>query len=172
MKVISVLAVCLALALPLFARPRAAKETGKAPMTDQEFVNFAAQTDMTEANLGQVAQQKGGQAVQDYGAALRSDHTSDYAQLTAAAQKAGLNVPQGIDAKNDRMINSFNKLKGPAFDHSFAREMIEGHEHAVAVYKKESEDAQSPDVKAYAQQALSTLQKHLGDAKQLEKPKG
>lgn len=173
MKGISVLALALGLVtLPLLAKPKGAKETGKAPMTDQQFVDFAAQTDMTEANLGQAAQEKGGQAVQDYGASLRSDHTSDYNQLAEAAQKAGLTVPKGIDAKNDRVINSLDKLKGPAFDHRFAQEMIAGHEHAIAVYKQASEDAQNPDIKAYAQQALSTLQKHLGDAKQLEKPKG
>jgi putative membrane protein len=170
MKGISVAVLSLGLVvLPVFAKQEA-KEAAKA-MTDQQFVDFAAQTDMTEANLGQVAQDKGGQAVKDYGQTLRTDHTNDYDQLTAAAQKAGLNVPNGIDAEHNRMIDSLNKLKGTAFDHRFAREMVEGHEHAIAVYQKEAQDAQSPDIKTYAQQALPTLQKHLDDARQLEKPR-
>lgn len=170
MKGISVALLSLALVVvPVFAK-QGAKEAAKTPMTDQQFVDFAAQTDMTEANLGQVAQDKGGQAVKDYGQMLRTDHTSDYDQLTAAAQKAGLTVSQGIDAEHNRMIDSLTKLKGAAFDHRFAHEMIEGHEHAIAVYKKEAQDAQSPDIKAYAEQALPTLQKHLENAQQLEKP--
>jgi len=167
MKGISVAVLSLGLiALPVFAKPKA-KEAGKAPMTDQQFVDFAAQTDMTEANLGQVAQDKGDQAVKDFGRMLRSDHTNDYNQLDEAAQKAGLTVPKGIDAENDRAISSLDKLKGAAFDHRFAHEMIDGHEHAVAIYEKEAKDAQSPQIKAYAQEALTTLHKHLGDARHL-----
>jgi putative membrane protein len=170
MKGTSVALLSLALmALPVFAK-QGAKEAGKAPMTDQQFADFAAQTDMTEANLGQVAQDKGGQAVKDYGQMLRTDHTNDYNQLNDAAQKAGLTVPKGIDAEHDRMISSLDKLKGAAFDRRFAREMIQGHEHAIAVYQKEQQDAQSPDIKAYAQQALPTLESHLEKARQLEKP--
>jgi putative membrane protein len=170
MKRISVVALSLMLAvLPLLAKQES-KQAGKAAMTDQQFVDFAAQTDMTDANLGQLAQDKGGEAVKDYGQTLRSDHTSDYDQLKSAAQKAGLTVPGAIDAEHNRLIQSLDKLKAAAFDHHFAHEMITGHEHAIAVYQKEQQDAQSPDIKAYAQQALPTLQKHLDNARQLEKP--
>jgi len=171
MKGISVAILSLGLiTLPLFARQKA-REAAKAPMTDQEFVDFAAQTDMTEANLGQVAQDKGDQATKDYGQMLRTDHSDDYNQLTAAAQKAGLTVPKGIDAEHDRMIDSLSRLNGAAFDHRFAHEMVEGHEHAIAVYQKEEQDAQNADIKTYAQQALPTLQKHLDDARKLEEPR-
>lgn len=172
MKGTSIAVLVLALVAPAAFAKQESKEASKAPMTDQQFVDFAAQTDMTEANLGQVAQDKGDQAVKDYGQMLRTDHTSDYNQLTEAAKKAGLTVPEGIDAEHNRMIDALNELKGTAFDSRFAREMIAGHEHAVAVYRKEAEDAQSPDIRAYAQQAVATLEKHLSNARQLEKPKG
>ncbi|HEV2424808.1 MAG TPA: DUF4142 domain-containing protein [Terriglobia bacterium] len=173
MKGISAAAIILALVAPAaFARQHQAKEAGKVSMTDQQFVDFAAQTDMTEANLGQAAQDKGGQAAKDYGQLLRSDHTSDYTQLSDAAKKAGLTVPTAIDAAHNRMIDALNKLKGTAFDRQFAREMVTGHEHAVAVYRKEAQDAQSPDLKTYARQAVVTLEGHLSNARQLEKSKG
>jgi putative membrane protein len=171
MKTISVALLAVGLfTLPIFAKPKA-KEAGKTAMTDQEFVNFAAQTDMTEANLGLAAQDKGDQAVKDYGQMLRTDHTNDYGQLNAAAQKAGLTVPRGTDAEHHRLIVSLDKLKGAAFDRHFIHDMIIGHEHAIAIYKKEAQDAQSPDIKSYAEQALPTLQKHLDDARKLERPK-
>jgi len=172
MKGISVAVLSLGLiALPVFAKQRA-KEAGKAPMTDQQFVDFAAQTDMTEANLGQVAQDKGDQAVKDYGRMLRTDQTTNYSQLDEAAEKASLTVPKGIDAEHDRAISSLDKLKGTAFDHRFTHEMIEGHEHAVAVYEKEARDAQNPDIKAYAQQTLPALHKDLDNARHLERQRG
>lgn len=144
-----------------------------ATMTDQEFVDFAAQTDMTEAHLGQLAQQQAAtQGVKDYAQTLTADHTNDYTQLTTIATKAGLNVPKGLDAKHDKMIAPFEKLHGAAFDSHFTHEMITGHTAAIAVYKHESADAQNADLKAYATQALPTLQKHLDDAKALMKNPG
>ncbi|HLY42781.1 MAG TPA: DUF4142 domain-containing protein [Terracidiphilus sp.] len=150
------------------------KAAGKAAMTDQQFVEFAAQTDMVEANLGQLASTAASaQPVKDYGQMLMTDHTADMQQLSTAAQKAGLNVPNAIDSEHNKtMIDPFQKLKGTAFDRRYIQEMITGHTKAIEIYKKEAADAQSPDLKSYAQEALPTLQKHLSGAKDLEKTKG
>ncbi|HEX3662365.1 MAG TPA: DUF4142 domain-containing protein [Acidobacteriaceae bacterium] len=156
---------CLALcAVPALAQK-------KAPMTDQQFVDFAAQTDMVEANLGQLAQNVAdSQAVKDYGQMLVTDHSKDFSDLHAAAQQASLTVPDAIDAEhNKEMIDPFQKLKGAAFDHKYIAGMIKGHTQAIAVYKKEADDAQNPGIKSYAENALPVLQKHLDGAEALEK---
>jgi putative membrane protein len=141
-------------------------------MTDQEFVDFAAQTDMVEANLGQLAQTAGStQAVKDYGQMLATDHTADYNQLGTIAQQANLKFPGSIDAKNNKaMIDPFQKLKGTAFDHKYAQEMVAGHTKAIEIFKKEAADASNGALKDYAQKDLDVLQKHLDGAKALEKP--
>jgi putative membrane protein len=140
------------------------------PLTDQQFVDFAAQTDMTEAHMGQVAQdQAQSQGVKDYGQTLNTDHTADYNQLTAAATKANLTVPKGLDAVHEKMIAPMAKLKGAAFDRQFTRNMITGHEAALAIYKREADNAQNADLKAYASAAIPVLQKHLTDAQDLMK---
>ena len=164
MKSMLTVVCCAALcAAPAFAQNK--------PMTDQQFVDFAAQTDMVEANLGQLAQDNASQQdVKDYGQMLTADHTNDFAQLNTAAKSANLNVPDAIDsAHNKAMIAPFQKLKGSAFDHKYIKDMVDGHTKAIAVYKKEAADAQSDAVKTYAQAALPTLQKHLDQAKDLEK---
>lgn len=163
---------CLSMiAVPVLAQNHHDKAAGKAPMTDQQFVDFAAQTDMVEANLGQLAQDKSdSQPIKDYGKMLTTDHTNDYQQLNAAAQQVNLNVPNAIDAEHNKaIIGPMNQLKGAAFDHKFIAEMISGHTKAIEVYKKEADDAQNPAIKSYAQTALPVLQKHLDDAKDLEK---
>jgi putative membrane protein len=162
---------CIALcSIPALSQKKAA---GGAAMTDQQFVDFAGQTDMVEANLGQLAGNvASSQAVKDYGQMLVTDHTNDYHQLYSAAQQANLTVPTAIDAEHNKaMIVPFGKLKGAAFDRRYAQEMIAGHTKAIAVYKKEAADAQSPALKSYAEQALPTLQKHLDGAKDLAKAK-
>jgi putative membrane protein len=139
-------------------------------MTDQQFLDMAAQTDMLEAHLGQMAaNQAAGQDVKDYANMLVTDHTGDYQQLTALAAKDGLTVPTAIDAAHNKMIAPFEKLKGAAFDSRYLHEMIAGHTEAIGVYTKESTDAQNADVKAYASATLPTLQKHLDGAKDLAK---
>lgn len=139
---------------------------------DQHFVDFAAQTDMMEAHLGQLAaDQASAQGVKDYAQTLVTDHTNDYQQLSQAAGKAGDNVPKGLDAQHNRMIAPFEKLKGKAFDRRFLQEMVTGHTQAIAQYKKEADNGQSADLKSYASQALPTLQKHLDGAKDLQKAK-
>ena len=142
-------------------------------MTDQSFVDFAAQTDMAEANLGQLAQTAASlQPVKDYAQTLVTDHTNDFHQLYDAAHQASLNVPSEIDAEHNRtMIDPFQKLKGAAFDRRYVREMVTGHTKVIGVYKKEAADAQNPALKTYASEALPVLEKHLAGAKDLEKAK-
>jgi putative membrane protein len=114
-------------------------------------VDFAAQTDMLEANLGQLAgTQASSQGVKDYAQMLVTDHTDDYTQLGVVAGKDNLVVPKALDAAHDKMIALFKNLQ---------------------VYTKEATDAQSADLKAYANQTLATLQKHLDGAKNLAKAK-
>lgn len=162
---------CIALcSLPALAQEKSAKGSA---MSDQKFVDFAAQTDMVEANLGQLAQSAASsQPVKDYGQMLVTDHTNDFNQLYGVAHQANLNMPNAIGAEqNKMMIDPFEKLKGEAFDHRYIHEMIEGHTKAIAIYKKEAADAENPALKTYAEQALPVLQKHLDGAKALEKAK-
>ncbi len=165
--------ICAALlSSGLMCLPMMAQNTGTAATSDQAFVDMAAQTDMTEAHLGQMAaDQAASQAVKDYAQTLVTDHTADYNALTAAATKANLTVPKGLDEKQMKMIAPFEKLKGKAFDHRFIHDMISGHEAAIAAYNKETRDGQNADIKAYATQTLPTLEKHETGAKDLLKAK-
>lgn len=145
----------------------------KSAMSDQKFVDFAAQTDMVEANLGQLADSSASsQQVKDYAQMLVTDHTNDFHQLYDIANQANLTMPTAIDTTNSKtMIAPFQKVKGDAFDKKYIQGMIAGHTKAIAIYKKEAADAQNPALKAYAQQTLPALQKHLDGAKALESAK-
>jgi putative membrane protein len=166
---------CLSLvALPALAQKKAAgAKAAGAAMTDQQFVDFAAQTDMVEANLGQqAATEATAQPIKDYAQMLVTDHTADYHQLQDLAKQANLTVPSAIDEEHNKMmIAPFQKLKGAAFDKKYSAEMVAGHTKAIAIYKKEADDAQNPALKSYAQQALTVLQKHEDGAKDLGKAK-
>lgn len=167
MKLATTLACCVAvLSVPAFAQKGPA-------MSDQQFLDFAAQTDMVEAHIGQLAQtEASSQAVKDYAQMLVTDHTGDYQNLRALAAKANLNLAAAIDAAHNKaMVGPYHQLKGAAFDHRYIQDMIAGHTKAIAIFKKEAANAQDPEVKAYAEETLPTLQKHLEGARALEKTK-
>jgi putative membrane protein len=147
-------------------------EKGSA-MSGENFIKFAAQTDMVEANLGQLAQTAASsEKVKEYAQMLVTDHTGDFHQLSGVARQAGLSVPSAIDAEHDRtMIDPFEKLKGATFDHRYIEDIIAGHEKDIAIYKKEAADARNPALKSYADHALPVLEKHLAAAIKLEKAK-
>jgi putative membrane protein len=66
------------------------------PMTDQQFVDMAAQTDMLEAHLGQMAADRAAsQDVKDYANMLVTDHTANYQQLTALGRQLASRFPKG-----------------------------------------------------------------------------
>lgn len=172
MKSIVAAVCCFAMGCMLLLAQVTDKKAVISSMTDQQFVDFAAQTDMTEANLGQLAtDQASAQGVKDYALMLVTDHTADYTQLSTVASKANLAIPKGLDAAHDKMVAPFRNLKGAAFDRRYIQEMIAGHTKAVAVYTKEAADAESADLKAYASQALPKLESHLDGAKDLAKAK-
>ena len=169
----ALLTVCCIVLCSAAALAQEKKAAAGNAMSDQQFVDFAAQTDMVEANLGQLAGTvASSQQVKDYAQMLVTDHTNDFDQLYKVAQQANLNRPNAIDAQHNKaMIDPFQKLKGAAFDHRYVHEMIAGHTKALAVYKKEAAEAHDPALKSYAEQTLPVLQKHLDGAKALEKAK-
>lgn len=142
-------------------------------ITDQQFVDLAAQTDMVEANLGQLAQTAAAdQAVKDYAQMLVTDHTKDLQMLQQAANQAHLKVPDAIDAEHNKaMIAPFQKLNGAAFDRRYIAEMVAGHTKAIPMYRAETADDNNPALQSYTTEALPVLEKHLSGAKELQKKK-
>jgi len=169
-RVLSALCCIVVCSMPLLAQKKASAKTA---MSDQQFVDFAAQTDMVEVNLGTLAQTNASaQSVKDYAQMLITDHTNDFNHLYDVAHQANLTRPDAIDTANNKsMIGPFQKLKGESFDRRYIHDMIAGHTAAIATYKKEAADAENPDVKSYAEETIPTLQKHLDGAKALLKAK-
>ena len=148
----------------------AQKKSARPAMSDQQFVDFAGQTDMVDANLGQLANSANPSLpIKDYAQKLVTDQTTDFRKLLQIAHEAHLQVPSAIDKEqNKTMVGPLQELKGTAFDRRFVKEMIAGDTKAIKVYEKEVDAGQSLDVRDYAQAALPGLRTHLADAKELE----
>ncbi len=170
MKSIFALLCCFSLCSVLGV---AQKKTPKSTINDQQFVNLAGQTDMVDANLGQLAGTVApSQSIKDYAQKLVTDQTSDFQLLFKVAQQSSLKVPIAIDkAHNTSMIGPFQKLKGTAFDRRFVSEMVEGDTKSIKIYEKEAADSPTPALRSYAEEALPILRADLANAMKLEETK-
>ena len=148
----------------------AAAKTGAAAKSDGAFLAAAAQADMTIVHIGKMAQERAETPkLKDFANTLVQDHTNDYQELTELGAKAGDPIPKGIDKQNDRTINTLSHYKGKSFDHAFLENQTMEHERLVSAFKHEAEHGSNPEIKAYANKALPTIEQHLHDAENLIK---
>jgi putative membrane protein len=139
---------------------------------DTAFMKMAAEADMLCAHLGQMAENSASNtAVKDLGRKLVQDHTMNYEELTELASKTGETIPKAIEKRDDREIAALGRDKGKTFDRAFLNHEVADHEKLAKVFKEEAEHGQNPEIKAFANKSLPTIESHLHEAEDLVKSK-
>jgi putative membrane protein len=165
--ILSTLIVVVAFCLPSSAR------TAASAKSDEAFLATAAQADMTIVHMGKMAQERAETPkLKDFANTLVQDHTNDYQELTELASKAGDGIPKAIDRQNNRTIATLDHYQGKTFDHAFVENQAAEHQRLVSAFKREAEHGSNPDIKAYANKTLPTIEQHLHDVENLLKQKG
>jgi putative membrane protein len=140
---------------------------------DSKFITKAAQGNMAEVKLGQLAQDKASnQAVKDFGKQMVDDHTKALDNLKKVASDDGVSMPSSINAKDQALYDRLSKLSGSDFDRQYMAAMVKDHETDVAEFRKESNSAKTANVKEYASTTLPTLEEHLTHAKDVNSKVG
>jgi len=152
----------------LLSLPMAGQD--KLSAADKKFMTMAAGMNMTEANLGKMAEEHAsGQAVKSFGETLTQDHSKAYGELLGVADSTHERVPRGIDIGKNSEFQQLSHMKGASFDRQFLQQEIRDHEKALAEFKREAEHGENAGVKSYANQQLPVIEKHLHDAEDLAK---
>gem|GEM_PF-2003396 len=139
------------------------------PVSDQEFIQNAAQGGMAEVELGKLAQEKGSSAdVKQFGSKMVTDHSKADADLKTVADKKGIAVPTSLDAKHRASVERFSHLSGAAFDRAYVHAMVKDHEKDASEFREEANSAQDPDVKSFADSTLKVIETHLSDIKTIQ----
>ena len=144
-------------------------QRGQLSDSDYRFLEKAARGGIEEVELGQLAQQKGvSQAVKSFGERMVADHKKANDELKQIAQKKGATFPAEMSHKENSRMHSLQKATGADFDKTYAREMIKDHRHDVKEFQDAAKNTNDPDLKAFAQKTLPTLQEHLRLAESME----
>ena len=152
----------------MFAQGEANKKTepvekaATSTMTDTEFAKKAAEANMAEVKLGQLAEQKGTtDTVKDFGKRMVTDHNRAEENLKSAASKDKITLPSVLDSKDQAVYERLSRLSGQAFDRAYARDMVQDHVNNIAAFRHEANDGKEASVKSFASQSIPTLQEHL-----------
>lgn len=136
---------------------------------DENFAKKAAQGNMAEVKLGQLAEEKGSNPqVKNFGRRMVRDHSKANEELKSAASKEGIDLPNEMDKSDQATYDRLSKLSGDAFDREYARDMVKDHSKDVSEFQKEAKNGKDESIKNFAAQTEPTLQSHLDQAKQMD----
>ena len=142
--------------------PAQEKENRIKKSADATFVTKAAQGGMAEVELGKLATQTASNdKVKQFGQRMVDDHTKAGDELKAIAAQKGMTIPSDLSSKDAATKNRLSGLNGAAFDRAYMQDMVNDHKADIAEFQKEADHGTDPDVKAFAQKTLPTLQEHL-----------
>jgi putative membrane protein len=129
---------------------------------DKIFATEAAQGGLAEAEMGQLALQKGtSPQVKQFAQRMVTDHTQANQDLLQLGKAEGLNLPSEVDAKHKGDMDRLRGMNGDAFDTAYMQDMVQDHQKDVADFQKQAQSDGAPALKAFAQKYLPVLQQHL-----------
>jgi len=162
------LALSLVVALPLRAeeKPNVAKD-------DTDFLVKAVTCGTCEVRLSEYAARSAADArVKEFANKLVKDHQALNNTLSESAKRLKVAVVAGQEKETREKLDKLGKLKGADFDKDYLDMMIHGHQNAISLFESESKTAKDPDLKLFAANNLTTLRKHLEEARNLRNQVG
>jgi putative membrane protein len=156
----SLAAICLAI-LALSVQP------GQADTLDA-FVEEAAQQSLFQNNSAQIALEKGTlPEVKEFARQMIADHERFDKQLRQLGQSQHMAVPTepsvASKAKQLRL-----ESRDDSFDRIYIDSQAETLEQRLMLFKKEAMSSQNPQLKAFAQSALPSIEKQAKTASDLQ----
>lgn len=134
---------------------------------DAQFLVEAAEINLEEIQLGQLAQQKGQSAeVKELGRKMEEAHTKSLNELKALANSKIISIPTSPTNDAQDAYNKLNEKSGKDFDKEFADKMVSGHKDAIDKFEKASRDSTDPDIRNWAMASLPELRNHLAMAEE------
>jgi putative membrane protein len=161
-----VLTVALVTSLGVVALPSVAQQptqagAQKAPSADAAFVRAASAAGTGEVEISKLAgEQASNDDVKNFAGTMVTDHTAAGDKLKGIAVAKNIPVSSEPMKAQQAALGELRALKGKAFDQRYVQVMKKDHTQAIALFKKEANSGQDPELKAFAAETLPTLEHH------------
>jgi putative membrane protein len=132
-----------------------------------------AQGSMAEVKLGKLALQKASSAdVKNVAQTIVTDHSKANASLMQVAKKDHYALPKDIDAQHKAAYAKLSRLSGAAFDKAYIAGQVKDHDKTVALFKKQMQVTQEPNLKTFETDYLPKIQQHTDMLHQIQQGGG
>lgn len=146
-----------------------AKFSGKKE-EDADFLVAAAEINLTEIQLGKLAQGNSKMAdVQQLGRMMETDHSKALKEVQDLAAKKQVTIPATLSGEQQSSYQELLNKRGDDFDKEYCNMMVKGHQEAIEKFSKEATYSQDADIKAWAASMLPALRMHLDNATTCQK---
>jgi putative membrane protein len=134
---------------------------------DSEVLNSLHQANVMEISAGKMAKKQGTTpSIKHYGEQLVQDHTQADKQVKALAKKLNVKL---ADVSEEKALENLSNLKGPDFDATFTRMMVQDHDQAIEMVREDESRVSSPELAALLKALLPKLESHRATAAGLAK---
>lgn len=132
---------------------------------DAQFLVKAAEINLKEIHLGQLAQQNGNAThIKELGKMMEDLHSKSQKDLTGLAKSKNVSIPSAPTNDSNDTYTKLNEKTGNDFDKDYADKMVSEHKDAIELFEKAAEDSNDKDIRNWANATLPELRKHLNHA--------
>jgi putative membrane protein len=158
------LAICFGALLCASATAHAADDN------DKKFLSTAAQSDVNEIALSEVAEQKASDpAVKAFAKKMVTEHKGMTASMKPFADSWGLNPPTGPDSDHQKELDKLSGLSGKDFDKEYMDQMVTDHGKALDAFTNEAKDTKDAKFRAAVLKGKTKVAAHKNMAYDLKK---
>jgi putative membrane protein len=138
------------------------------PADSKQFAMKAAQANLFEVKLAELAQQKAqSQEVKQFAQKVQQDHQQANDKLKQIAQSKQIDWPNDLMGPKKVEYEAFRQLDGKVFEDNYVLLMIKGHLHDIMLFQNEAKNGTDQDIKQWAQQTLPHIQQHASQLNQV-----
>ena len=140
------------------------------PSTRQGYVPMAAASDLYEIQSSQLAVSRAqAPAVREFAQMMIDHHTQTTAQLTAAANAAGVPPQPMLMPMQEQMLSELQAAPAGEFERTYIRQQVRAHEMALALHSNYARRGDAAPLRTVAAAATPIVQRHLDRARQLSR---
>jgi putative membrane protein len=130
------------------------------PNAAPAFVAMAASSDMYEIESSRLALQRSRDNMNRMHAEMMiRDHSNTTAQLSAAAQSAGIGVPAQMVPMHAALLNELSRSSN--FDATYRSQQLLSHRQALALHENYARRGDVPQLRGVAAAAVPVVRGHL-----------
>jgi predicted outer membrane protein len=132
-----------------------------AEMAATRFAELAMADALLEIELGELVKRAGASPmVKDLGHRMATNHAAIRLILSKAAAGSGAALPQGLDARQQEVVDRLKVLSGPELDREYLWEETLRQPTTMAMYRWQYENCDDPNLKPFAVGTLPIIVVH------------